>query len=79
MYACYNHYYNYYTEIILYMCVCVTTYTPSPIKLYPLTMKYKMLFVIINYIADVQTHVSGTVFKKASKKLDVWEAWIHIK
>ena len=28
MYACYNNYYNYYyTEIILYMCVCVTTYT----------------------------------------------------
>ena len=25
-----NNYYNYYTEIILYMCVCVTT--PSPTK-----------------------------------------------
>ena len=31
---CNNNYYNYYTEIILYMCVCVcvciTTYTSSP-------------------------------------------------
>ena len=27
-----DNYYNnyYYTEIILYLCVCVTTYTPSP-------------------------------------------------
>ena len=27
-----NNYYNnyYYTEIILYFCVCITTYTPSP-------------------------------------------------
>ena len=24
-----NNYYNYY-EIILYVCVCITTYTPSP-------------------------------------------------
>ena len=32
--GCNNNYYNYYTEIIilLYMCVCVTTYIPSPTK-----------------------------------------------
>ena len=27
-----NNYFNFYTEMILYMCVWATTYTPSPTK-----------------------------------------------
>ena len=30
IFDCNNNYYNYYSEIILYLCVCITTYTPSP-------------------------------------------------
>ena len=29
IFDCNNNYYNYYTEIILYLCVCITSYTPS--------------------------------------------------